>query len=690
MPGKLQVTLSNVDRLARFGLVAGIVVLISLLYPSTVKFKYEFQKGQSWRYEDLAAPFDFAIQKTDQQVSEDRQQVFRNFSPYYRYNTELAPAKIKDFEAAFNQNKAQLDALPDSLQTRRPDRWLDFGKNYLAAVYARGIVKVAPEHQEKSGDFVLNLVKNNVSTKRTLTGFYTVEQVRQMLIDTMAGLRPPMPPVLKQALLDAVGHNVTYDADFTEKQRNDAISSVATTKGVVRQGDLIVKRGNVVTEEVFDKLVSFRQKFEQDVVSQKSTWIVYGGYLLLTALIVGTFMMYLNAYRKEILAHWNYLAFVLIWLLGFSYLTYLVEQTSVLSVYVIPYCIVPIVVRHFFTYRLAFFTHVVVVMIAGFLTQGGYQFAFTQIVAGVVAVLAITDARYWTKFFTSVLFIFLSYALSLLGLTLIEEGDFKTIDWGMYGWLVLNGILTLMAFPLIPLMERLFGFTSAISLVELTDMSRPLLRQLAMKAPGTFQHSLQVGNLAEAAAGEVGADPLLVRTGALYHDIGKMRNPEFFVENQSGSSPHEGKSHIESARIIIEHVTEGEKLAKKHGVPKLITRFITTHHGTTKVAYFYKNYLQENPGVEVDPAQFTYPGPKPQSKEEAILMLADSVEATSRTLKDPTGKDIDDLVDKIVQEKIDKKQLDESKLTFGNVETCKQVFKKMLRSIHHVRLEYPE
>jgi cyclic-di-AMP phosphodiesterase PgpH len=331
-----------------------------------------------------------------------------------------------------------------------------------------------------------------------------------------------------------------------------------------------------------------------------------------------------------------------------------------------------------------------VVLIAGFLTAEGFQFIFTQIVAGVVAVLAIADARYWSKFFKSVLFIFLAYSVSLLGLEIIEEGDFMQLDWSMHGWLVLNGVLTLMAFPLIPLMERAFGFTSSISLMELADLNRPLLRELAMKAPGTFQHSFQVGNLAEAAANEIGVNPLLVRTGALYHDIGKMLNPEFFVENQSGSSPHENLTHLESATIIIAHVTEGVRLAKKYRLPKVITRFITTHHGTTKVEYFYKTYLQENPGKEVDPADFTYPGPKPQTKSETVVMLADSIEATARTLKNPTGKDIDDLVDKIIAGKSEKGQLSESKFTFSDLEKCRHVFKKMLRSIHHVRLEYPE
>ncbi len=689
MPEKNYTSLSNAERLLRYAMVAGVVILISLLYPSNVKFKYEFQKGLSWRYEDLTAPFDFAIKKPNEEIMEDRSRLSREFSPYYRLNPGLADAKIKDFEAAIEQNKTYLLSLPDSVRSSIR-QYTDFGTSFLKNIYARGVIKLAPEHQGKGEDFVINVLQGNVSTKRTLPAFFTVDNARQVLADSIARRSKPFPTVLSIALNDAIAPNILYDAEQTEQLREQALSNIATTKGVVRQGELIVKKGNVVTEDVYEKLVSYREKFETDVISQKSSLVVYVGYVLLTGLILGTFMMYVNAYRKEILQHWNYLTFVMLWMVVFSYLTYLVEKTEVLSVYVIPFCIVPVVVRHFFTYRLAFFTHVVVVLIAGFLTAEGYQFIYTQIVAGVVAVLAIADARYWSKFFTSVLFIFLSYSLSLLGLDIIEEGDFMQLDWSIYGWLVLNGTLTLMAFPLIPLMERFFGFTSSISLVELADMNRPLLRELAMKAPGTFQHSLQVGNLAEAAANEIGANPLLVRTGALYHDIGKMLNPEYFVENQSGASPHSDISHLESAAIIISHVTEGERLAKKHRLPKVITRFITTHHGTTKVEYFYKTYLQENPGVEVDPSKFTYPGPKPQTKCETIVMLADSVEATARTLKDPTGKDIDELVDKIINGKIEKGQLSKSNFTFSDLETCRTIFKKMLRSIHHIRLEYPE
>lgn len=673
---------------ANIGTVVSVALLISLLYPNNVKFKYEFHRGQAWPYEDLTAPFDFAINKSKNEMENDKALIMNEFWPYYSLNDNLENAKIKDFEAA-------LDAWwSDATFNHSPNLQLEtVGKEsttILEKIYAKGILQLSPEHSDADENFVINVVHGNTFSQRTRSGFYLAKEAEAALESSFSNAKTALPVEILPLMRTAIVPNITYDEARTQTMLHNALSEVSPTKGLVNHGDIIVKKGNLVTDDVYERLVSFKSKYESDISSKKSALTVYFGYLLLTGLILAAFLMYVNTYRKEILGSWNYLAFVMIWLLGFSYLTYLVERTEVLSIYVIPYCVVPVVVRHFFTYRLAFFTHVVVVLIAGFLTAEGHQFLFTQIVAGVVAVLAVADARDWTKFFKSVVAILVAYSLSHLGMSLIEEGSFRGIDWPVLGWLAFNGFLTLLAFPLIPLAERVFGFTSAISLVELSDMNRPLLRDLAMRAPGTFQHSLQVGNLAEAAANDIGADALLVRVGALYHDIGKMKNPEYFVENQSGSSPHDGVNRLESARIIIEHVPEGEKMAKKYGLPSVITRFITTHHGTTKVEYFYKNYIHENPDLEVDKALFTYPGPLPNSKEEAVLMLADSVEATSRSLKDPTGEDIDKLVDKIFKGKVELGQLNESKLTFGDMEKCRTVFCKMLRSIYHIRMEYPE
>lgn len=680
--------------LKRFGQIANIVavltvtMLVSVLYPNNIKFKYDFQRGMVWKYDDLEAPFAFAIKKSQKEIEADKELVSKDFRPYYTLNEDLSIAKIKDFEASlmiWRENLPQTQ-----LTDAQFDRIKIESRSLLEKIFSTGIVQLSAEHSGATEDFIFNVVKGNTSFKRTLASFYLMPDAQEMLTKEFANTIPALPQEILQILIAALTPNITYDEARSDQLLKLALSEVSPAKSLVNKGETIVQKGDIITDEVYERLSSYKDRFEADISSQKSGLIVYIGYLLLTALIFGAFIMYVISYRREILSNFNYLTFILVWFVAFAYLTYLVEQTEVLSVYVIPFCVVPVVVRHFFTYRLAFFTHVVVVLIAGFLTAEGHQFLFTQIVAGVVAVLAVADARNWSRFFSSILYIFIAYLLSHLGISLIEEGSFREIDWTMIGWLTFNGLLTLLAFPLIPLSERVFGFTSSISLVELSDMNRPLIRELALKAPGTFQHSLQVGNLAEAAANEIGADPLLVRVGALYHDIGKIVNPHFFVENQTGTSPHDGLNRLESARIIIEHVTEGEAIAKKHRLPLTLQNFILTHHGTTKVEYFLKNYQLENPGIELDESKFAYPGPLPNSKEEAILMLADSIEATSRSLKSPTGLDIDHIVDKIVKKKIDQGQLDHSKLTFGDLEKCRQVFKKMLRSIHHVRIEYPE
>jgi hypothetical protein len=684
-------TLNDWQRLGRYGVVVALAVLISLLYPSNVKFKYEFQKGQTWRYDNLVAPFDIPIKKSELEIREDREKTIRDFSPYYRFNEELDAAHKKDFEAALLQEIAAQESNPEWQEIAKSlEKYLTLGNKILESLYNQGIIEFAPEHRKRGNDFVINVIKGNVTYKRTMLGCITVEEARNKVVSLLEKNIQPNSQRLFPLLSSAIAPNLVYDEDLSNRMLKSALSELVTSKGLVRQGELIVQKGGAVTDDVYDKLVSFRAKFEEDITFSTSPVAVYFGYLLLTSLVLWVYLLYIGFYRREILLQWNYLTFVLVWLLAFSYLTYLVEQLETISAYAIPFCIVPIIVRHFFTYRLAFFTHVVVVLIASLLTSVGYQFTFMQIVAGVVAVLAVADARDWMKFFKSVLYILMTYVIAHVGMSLIEEGAFREIDWTVFSWLLLNGLLTLLAFPLIPLAERLFGFTSSISLVELSDMNRPLLRELAMKAPGTLQHSLQVANLAEAAATETGANPLLVRVGALYHDVGKTLHPEFFVENQSSINPHEKINREESARIIIEHVTEGVKLAKKHGLPKVLTDFILTHHGTTKVEYFYRTFVKENPGIEVDETKFTYPGPKPSSKEEAILMLADSIEATARSLPKPTTADIDELVNKIIAKKLEAGQLQSSRLTFGELEKCREIFKRTMRSIYHLRIEYPD
>ncbi|NNE26527.1 MAG: HDIG domain-containing protein, partial [Saprospiraceae bacterium] len=374
----------------------------------------------------------------------------------------------------------------------------------------------------------------------------------------------------------------------------------------------------------------------------------------------------------------------------FSIIVYLVTKNEFLSPFLIPFCITPIVVYNFFGGRLALFIHIVVVLISSFISGLGYEFTFLQILAGIVTVLTITETRYWNKFFLAILVILLTYVIGYLGLALINSGTLVEAEQHTFGWLVFNALLLLLAYPFIPIIEKIFGYTSSITIAELGDMNKPLLRDLSLKAPGTLQHSLQVANLSEAAAKAIGANSLLVKTAALYHDVGKMNNPFYFIENSNGENAHDALNNFDSARIIIGHVTEGDAMAKKARLPKIITDFITTHHGTTRVEYFYRNQLNEEPDREFDESLFRYPGPKPQTKEQAIMMLADSIEAASKSLKNPTGQDIDKLIDKIVNFKIDEGQLNESDISFRELQVCVETFRAVLRSIYHVRIEYPD
>ena len=669
-----------------------VVAFISYLSPNNAKFKYQFEQGQSWRYEDLMAPFDFAIKKTEDQLNLEFEELTGEFSPYYEMDLSVVKRKKNAFLNSFNEqlNIAKRDEqFPDVIL--KPGKYSNYGIQLIEKIYEEGVVELDPIHQDKGKDFVLNIVKGNTTQPKTLQNLQSAELATEFLSDSLPYLPLAEPDFLLPLLENLISPNVKFNDTLTTKIRRSQLEAVSEFDGMVRKGELIIPKDGIVTADIYQKLISFREQYEREISSKKSYLGVFGGYFLLTSLIVGVFLIFLQVHYQKLYGRFLEVFFMLIWLVIYSYLVYAVEAADSLSAYLIPFCIVPIVVKIFYNERLALFTHIVVVLIASFLSSLDYEFTFLQILAGIVAVLTPFDTRNWSRFFFSMLFIFLTYALGYLGLSLIEEGSLRSVEWRIYQWLFLNVLLTLLAYPLIPLIERLFGFTSNVTLVELSDMNRPLLKELSLKAPGTFQHSLQVGNLSEAAADLIGANSLLVKVAALYHDIGKTLRPEYFIENQTGeTSPHQEINNFESARIIIDHVTEGVKMAKKSGLPEIIIDFIKTHHGTTRVEYFYRNQLQEFPDQEFDESLFRYPGPKPRSREEAILMLADSLEAAAKSLKNPTGLDIDELVEKIIQGKIAKGQLEESALSFQDLESCKQVFKKLLRSINHVRIEYPE
>lgn len=692
MRKKWQSWFVRLPHLVRYLLVFGVVLFISFLAPRNAQFKYHFEKGQIWRYDDLFAPFDFAIQKSQEELASDTKELDASFSPYYL----ISPGVVKDKKRKFSEefttqlNMTRNDrTFRDVLQS--PGVYSDYGLRMLDRIYQRGIIQLAPEHQDKGKEFVINLVRGNTTQQQTVENILTIQTAKELLSDSLPYSRLKEPEFLYPLLENALAPNLLYSDTLTAKFKDALIAQVPTHRGMVKEGELIVGESSAVSEATYQKLISFQAQYEATVSGASAYWWILAGYFLMAALVIGLFAAYLRLYAPEVHAHTNKLVFVMIWPAVYSYLVFATEQTAFLSAYLLPFCVVPILVKTFFTARLALFTHLIVVVITGFLSSIGLEFVLLQLLAGMVVLVSKVDTRDWSRFFYSMLYIYLTYIIAYLGISLVQEGNFQTLNWPVFGWLGVNVFLTLLAYPLIPLLERIFGFTSPITLVELSDMNRPLLRELALKAPGTLQHSLQVGNLSEAAARRIGADHLLIRVAALYHDIGKTLHPDYFIENQTVKNPHLDLSNIESAQIIIGHVAEGVKMAKKHRLPAILVDFIKTHHGTTRAEYFYRNYIKENPNfIEGEDQSFRYPGPKPHSKEEAILMLADSIEAAGKSLKNPKEKELEELVDKIITGKVTQNQLSDADLTFSELEACRQVFKEVLKSIYHGRIEYPE
>jgi hypothetical protein len=470
----------------------------------------------------------------------------------------------------------------------------------------------------------------------------------------------------------------------------ERLAEIFPTRGMVQKGDLIISRGEIVTGEKFMMLESLKKATETEVPDLRTTREIFLGQLLIIIIGFTVLLIFLAVLRKDVFSDNRkvMLIFVLVMLVVAAYTAIL--KIPSLSHYVVPLCILPIVIRVFFDTRLALFTHVITVLILGSVAPNGYEFVFMQIIAGMVTIFSVTHLRKRAQLFISAGMIFVSYLVCYVALSVIHEGSLNQVNVSNMMWLVGNVLLTLFSYPLIYVFEKVFGLTSDITLMELSDTNSPLLRELSIKAPGTFQHSMQVANLAEAAIFKIGGNSLLIRVGALYHDIGKMEMPLYFIENQStGVNPHDELSFEESAGIIISHVIKGIEKARKNKIPDLIIDFIRTHHGTTMVQYFYQSFLKNFPEEIVDEDDFKYPGPLPFSKETAVLMMADSVVASSRSLSKPDAEAINKLVDAIIDRQIEQQQFVNCDITFKDISSIKKIFKKMLMSIYHVRVEYP-
>lgn len=668
--------------------IGGIIVFISILFPTHTRFKYSHEVGQIWNYEDFVAPFDFAIKKPDRVLKAESDSLLADFSPFYRLDDSVGVRSLRNFADRFDLQVKNLETGQFKDVRRNPQQYLNFGTQFLQKAYQRGVVTLDPSHQDEDKNFVIHLLNGKDYEERTLGELYNSKRINEIILDTLQNSGLTDADFLYAVLAECIQSNVSYDKLNSEQALTEMLNEVVKFNGMVRKGELIVPRFGVISETVQLKLESLKEHYEAEITQR--SWGIYLGYFLLTGLVIGLFSAFLYIFNRPLFQNWYELTFLFAWFPLFAYLVFIITRIDALSVHIIPFGIVPILVKTFYDKWLALFIHLMIVLLATFLSSSGFEFAFLQTLIGVVILLTNVDTRDWNRYFFTIFYIFLVYALGYLGLSLVQQGSLRGIDQSMFNWIFLSSFLTLLANPLVPLLERMFGYTTSTALAELSDLNRPLLQELAIKAPGTLQHSLQVANMAEAAARRIGANHLLVRVAALYHDIGKIHDPEYFIENQSGINPHEQLTYRESARVIIDHVKYGVELAKQYRLPKILIDFIWTHHGTTLVEYFYRKEQEVHPEEIINEADFSYPGPKPRSKEESILMLADSLEAAAKaSIKNPAPGDIQALVERIIGGKLSKKQLEDSALTFNDLEKCKAVFLQILRSVYHARIEYP-
>ena len=656
-------------------------VLIVYIFPKGGKFKYDIPKGKPWQYENLYAPFDFAILKTPEEIAEEEQEIRENHVPYYDVDPEVGPQVQTSLEERYSR------LFPDTL-TRTQNRQLrNFISNTTKEIYDRGLLQ---EITPRDPDQLIYLREGNEVTEITYENILKLNQIRDFLnrrVDQsqLQNFREE----LIGLFFDSVKPNVTYNESLTLGELESKLNQISYTRGSVERGTIIVAKGEIVEGDKLQALNSLKAEYESQVWSEANYNWVLVGYTMLVFLALLMLMLFIRKYRFDIFQNNIKVTFIYFNVALMVLLTVLVINFNVEYVYVVPLCILPLTIKGFFDSRLGLFTHVITVLLLGFIVPDSYEYMFLQIIAGIVTILTVSELYKRANLFITVGQITLVYIVSYFAFTIIQEGSIYEVESETFLMFILGGLATLFVQPLIYAYEKLFGLISDMSLLELSDTNTKLLKELSDKAPGTFHHSLNVANLAEAAANEINANSMLVRVGALYHDIGKMQNPTYFTENQTTSvNSHDELSPKESAQIIIEHVLNGIETAKKRNLPDRVIDFIRTHHGTTTVYYFLQKAKEEEGEVNED--DFRYPGPLPFSKETAILMMCDSVEAASRSIKEPTSRIIDDFVEKIINKQMKEGQFLNSDITFMEIQLVKKVLKRKLNNIYHLRIEYPE
>lgn len=664
---------------SRIVLVVLTVALIVALLPRSQGKMFHYDEGKPWMYGQLIAKFDFPIFKSEETLKNERDSIMKSFRPYFNVNPKIEEQKIGQF---LKDYKNGIPGLPPEYVTLVAQR--------LHELYQMGIANTAYfTDLQKDSNNVVHIVMGKQAISKPVGEIYTTLGAYENLFSTPQ-LSAKRSIIQQCNLNEYIEANLQYDKARSESEMNDMLSLIPQASGIVLEGQRIIDRGDIVDAKTYRVLDSFEQATEKRNESKDQVTSMLIGQSLYVFILLSLFTLYLTLFRNDYFEKPRAISLLYAMLIIFSIITSVMMKHNIFSVYIVPFAMAPIFVRVFMDSRTAFVSHVTMIFLCAVAVKYQYEFIIVQLVAGLIAIYSLRELSKRSQIFLTALLVTIGSAAAYLSLQLIQNDDFSKLDHSMYYHLAVNGIFLLFTYPLMLIIEKLFGFISTVTMFELSNTNNELLRTLSEVAPGTFQHSMTVGNLGVEIANKIHAKGHLVRTGALYHDIGKMVNPVFFTENQVGVNPHDNISDLESAKIIIGHVTEGLRLAEKYNLPKVIQEFITTHHGKGLVKYFYINYKNAHPDKEVDEAPFRYPGPNPWTREQAILMMCDTVEAASRSLSEYTEESISNLVNKLIESQVSSGFFTDCPITFRDIKIAKQILIERLMSIYHTRIQYPE
>lgn len=663
----------------RFAIVIITVALIVWFMPRNEKQQFRYDVGKPWMYGSFIAKFDFPIYKTDETIKAEQDSAMEEFQPYYNYNAKIEAQEIAKFK---NDFKDGFDNLPAGYLSIITDR--------LHRLYQAGIINT-PEYNNiaKDSTNMVRIVNGKRATSHQINCIYSTMSAYEMIFnDEILGKERHV--LQRMNLTNYITANLIYDKSRSETEQNDLMSSIPIASGMVMSGQKIIDRGEIIDDYTYRVLNSLDRELQRRDANKTTITNTVIGQLLYVTILVSLFTAFLTLFRKDYFDNSRSILMLYSMITLFPIVVSEMMKHNFFSIYIIPFAIVPIFIRVFMDTRTAFIAHAVMILICAATVKYQYEFIIIQLVAGLVAIYSLRELSNRAQLFKTALFVTVSSCLVYFSLQMMQNYDLMKMDQSMYSHFAINGVLLLLAYPLMYLIERTFGFISNVTLFELSNTNKGLLRDLSEIAPGTFQHSITVGNLAAEIANRIGANSLLVRTGALYHDIGKMENPVFFTENQVGFDPHKDIPYTESARIIISHITEGVKMADKHNLPTFIKDFILTHHGLGITKYFYIKYQNEHPEEEVDKKLFSYPGPNPFTREQALLMMADTVEAASRSLPEYTEESISGLVNRLIDDQVNCGYFTDCPITFRDISQAKLILTERLKAIYHTRISYPE